>query len=1630
MTASHRRRILPALSLLTLASLLLECSGRPHVEPPPADLGVVAGRVIKGPINGATVTVYRLEGTHRGAVAGTATTDGDGAFRVAVGTSTGPFLVAATGGTFVDEATGVTVPVNSAELTALIPAFDVETKLETVRVTPLSHLAAGLALFWTEAEGQSLAAADAEAWQHINGHFGGLDWRTATPTDLPAAPGVNLDEAARAGLILAALSMEARLVAEADGLTPGGRVNPLPLTRALYDDVSADGFFDGLGPNGARLVLPQGGLVTDAGPTATALNGQTARTALAQGVAKYLASDRNPTHITLADAQQLITALATDADARIFRDGAGPADVEPPVITFTRPAEGAGVHGAVDVEVRALDNVAVASVAFTAPAALVSTVATPTADGKSSVLHAILDVSALPDGPVEVAVRALDTSRNEATKTLHLAVSNHGPVITVTAPAEGAMVRGVVALSATATAQAGSVSKLELRTPPAGVGADGLPSASDFGATWNTLLAPEGPVPLVFHAEDTLGGTTDFTVNVTVDNVPFGTVHTVVTLGAPVQGLGVRLVAIDDATGQPVLGRPGGATLGQATALTDADGGVSFSLSQENYEGPAQLVASGTAATYVDPSDSATTIALPASFSASSYVAHYKTGDALDVPVTGWTTLADAAALAWAQGHNPAQPTPVALVASLRVVDPFFPAHLTRPQSWAFRAAYPVALTVGTQSMRDVTFAAMPDVALNQLARDLAGDVGLTPGTGFALPQLLEALRQDLADGQWDGRAGSLQLATGGTTPYAFDANTTRFRLAIGLDRFIRSSANRTGLTRQDLQTSGVYDNITGDTCALYPASQPPIPFDNQPPTVTWTVTFTNGGQAAMPLVAVDGGMPLAAGVLSVRADATDMSGVASLAVAVGGSPLTPGPGSTTAHFVSTLDSTTAPDGTVTFAATACDRLGNCGPATFVVATDNTPPAVTPVAPAAGFYSAAMNVEGLATDAHGLASFGVAGVAGLVDQDAAMGRVYAPAASWTLPAGQVDGPLPLTFSACDVVRNCATATLTPTIDRTPPTVTVTGVPPYTNGSSVTLTVTASDGAGAGVARVLASLSGGAPVSASRSGTSWTLTLGGLGVGSNLITVWAEDAASPSNSGAAHSAPYQQALTVLRDTLPPNVFTRAGSYRDERGMTVSTDAQGRPVMPVQYLYAGAPVAVGEGSTVYKIRSKAGAADGNVPFLRWAVQQEAPGTTSPLASATYQVTGITASSTARFCSSRAPCPSGSLRLSTATEAGFDLYELPLHLGTIESPGTISYAITFTDAAGNATVRNFSVTYVFVGAPIVVVQDTAYGTYGDAQSVYPYSTSLGYPSLIGSTRRVVRWLAFNPNQETVWASLAHSGFSGTWTETWWEDTTSRYLPPGDLFTDDGISAWDYADWFSKLYTNTAWASECVGTWNGQILHGQGPFPCTASAAGGDSQPTHYLGDTASTRCEPVHTHQWAPGTLFGTTNTVAMTPGLQVLANPLPTGGETTAAATATFPGAGAAWVIPPATATSAGALAVYGTVTTPARATGGLAVQRFPLAGSGPQSFRAGYTYLPTALNSQLACHVCRGFACLTVDEAQYNQGWTGYYFDWRMRLFGFGYAGSLVLASHADLNDTIATATSTWPSPAFSTAYSR
>lgn len=352
-----------------------------------------------------------------------------------------------------------------------------------------------------------------------------------------------------------------------------------------------------------------------------------------------------------------------------------------------------------------------------------------------------------------------------------------------------------------------------------------------------------------------------------------------VSAGSPVAGAVVTVYAISDVTGLVDAAAGAGGVLGSG-GPTDSSGKATIALSSHGYSGPVQVVANGPSMSYADPTiapdpnASPTVIQFPAAFSLTSYVTRFASPAV--VPVTMLTTLADHEALAWARGRHADQRTTTTITQALAARDPLFVTHFTKTSTaWdpaTLRVTTPAMLTDGSQSLVDVAYAALFDVALNELAHATAIQAGYGTGSGgITAPMLLQLLEQDVdADGILDGKAnGGNAIQTAGTSPVMIDTQFLRLPLAVALDAWVREAANKSGISDADLASARVFSTMTGDQSGLF-GSAPVLsfdPLDRTPPVLAFVVAPPVYSSSAR---------------VTLTLDATDSSGVQAVYALVG----------------------------------------------------------------------------------------------------------------------------------------------------------------------------------------------------------------------------------------------------------------------------------------------------------------------------------------------------------------------------------------------------------------------------------------------------------------------------------------------------------------------------------------------------------------------------------------------------------------------------------------------------------------------------------------------------------------------------------------------------------------------------
>lgn len=260
---------LKLLILLIGINSLLACSSSDT-----ANVNTISGVASKGPISGGHVEVFSLlsDGT-KSTLLKTATTGTDGSFNAGVGSYSGAVLVEVSGGTYIDEATGLQV--SNTLMRAAISSVSGQI---SVTVTPLTELAVAYA----ESNGGLTADTITTSNTFVSNLFGGVDIIATEPVDVLTTPKNNAtQDEIEYGLMLAAIS---QLVANDTSITN---------VSQLIDTMVAD--------------LSDGTLDATAGDLITALT-------------DFVTSTNNATTVTTLDSMTIDNVLATQAQQNAVWD--------------------------------------------------------------------------------------------------------------------------------------------------------------------------------------------------------------------------------------------------------------------------------------------------------------------------------------------------------------------------------------------------------------------------------------------------------------------------------------------------------------------------------------------------------------------------------------------------------------------------------------------------------------------------------------------------------------------------------------------------------------------------------------------------------------------------------------------------------------------------------------------------------------------------------------------------------------------------------------------------------------------------------------------------------------------------------------------------------------------------------------------------------------------------------------------------------------------------------------------------------------------------------------------------------------------------------------------------------------
>ncbi len=259
----------------------------------PAANGTISGMTFKGPVAGATVTAFAISNGMTGGQIGTAQTDGQGNFTMQVGDYEGSVMLQLTGGTYTDEATGTTMPMQSGDvMTSIIPSISAGETISGIEITPLTSMAQTMAHGMSGGMNASNIAAANTA---VGNYFMVNDILHVQPMN-PLTPGAGntADQNAKNyGMAVASMSQLAKNV----GMSFSSGV-----VTAMMNDAS-DGRMDGM--MGTSPIQMGGGMMGSA-----MMSSDSGTSGLATAMSQFVQSSMNKSGVALTDMQSLMDKLA------------------------------------------------------------------------------------------------------------------------------------------------------------------------------------------------------------------------------------------------------------------------------------------------------------------------------------------------------------------------------------------------------------------------------------------------------------------------------------------------------------------------------------------------------------------------------------------------------------------------------------------------------------------------------------------------------------------------------------------------------------------------------------------------------------------------------------------------------------------------------------------------------------------------------------------------------------------------------------------------------------------------------------------------------------------------------------------------------------------------------------------------------------------------------------------------------------------------------------------------------------------------------------------------------------------------------------------------------------------------
>lgn len=464
--------------------------------------GEINGKVVDAALVGSTIQVFEW---NQGEIASDplaeTTTDINGNYTLEPRYYDDAFLIVkATGGSYIEEATGIQVDLQPGqELTGIVRHKSGDTI--SLNITVLTHWATCMAEWQSKNQGASNVTAVNLSYDAFSS-IAGVAIREVEPLDLTDLNNTTptLNEGLQYGIYPTAVSSLTKNMSERSGLSP----HTLPTTTSIHfaqigcNDVRADGKLDGLGFDSNDTKI------SPLGFGSVSLTPRVYRTEIAQHMLTMAKSHLNKTGLQAIDYLSHAQSLST-MDSDIF-DNIAPesVDLDGPVISIDLP-ENALLKGTANLVFAIDDPLDISKVEYYVDDSLV---ATKFEDNNKFILNTI----GYSDGQHEIKVLAYDALDNIGTFLRNYNFDNSGPIVTF----NSSTLTNSLTYEATGTYQ---LEGADLKT----ILVNGSPATLDIlDKTWSSTisLAP-GNNTITIQAEDNNANfSAEIIIDVAVDTVP------------------------------------------------------------------------------------------------------------------------------------------------------------------------------------------------------------------------------------------------------------------------------------------------------------------------------------------------------------------------------------------------------------------------------------------------------------------------------------------------------------------------------------------------------------------------------------------------------------------------------------------------------------------------------------------------------------------------------------------------------------------------------------------------------------------------------------------------------------------------------------------------------------------------------------------------------------------------------------------------------------------------------------------------------------------------------------------------------------------------------------------------------